>query len=114
MTTSVSVAQLSATVAQRLATAHAGTPVDVTRRGQEYVTIVATDRLRQLETASAALVGLLRLAAREAECWEYAEHAEDLLRLVRVSGVQLPTEAMEVINEGVQRAHDHDRMTSNQ
>lgn len=97
-------------VAEMMATAHGGTPVEVTRRGREYVTTISTDELRRLETASAALAGFLRLAAREAECWEYSERAEDLVRLIRVGSVQLPRDLMDVIAETVTRdqAHDHD------
>lgn len=99
----------SGRVAELMAAAYDGTPVEVTRRGREYVTTIRTEDLRRLETAAAALAGFLRLAAREAECWEYSERAEDLVRLIRVGSVKLPRDLMDVVAETVTRdqAHDH-------
>jgi len=100
--------EYSARVAELMATAYDGTPVEVTRRGQGYVTTIGTDQLRRLETATAALAGFLRLAARDADCWEYSERAEDLMRLIRVRPEELPHDLMDLVAETVARDHDHD------
>lgn len=75
-----------------IATAAAGTPVEVSKRGAPHVAIVSAEEYRSLGHAEAALHGFLRLAARGAECWEYQERAEDLMKLVRSGALNVPSD----------------------
>lgn len=89
-------AQLSRQALAFAADAAAGTRVQVTNRNQEYVTIMSTAEARRLDYAAAALQGFLRLAARNADCSEYQERAEDLLSLIESGAIQIPDSLKEV------------------
>jgi len=67
-----------------------GKRIEITNRGREHVTLMSTAEARRLDYAAAALQGFLRLAARDAECWEYQERAEDLLDLIKSGALNLP------------------------
>lgn len=86
-------------------TAYGGTPVEVLRRGRSYVTTVNSEYLQRLETAAAVATGFLRLAARGAQCYEYSERAEDLLRLLRAGSVRLPQEIEDAISAAERHTH---------
>lgn len=90
------VTEFCSKVTQRLSDAAQGDRVEITKQGGDYATVVATDELRRLDYAAAALQGFLRLAARDAECWEYQERADDLLDLIRSGALDLPAHVMEV------------------
>lgn len=95
--TTVTVGQINANISGELGKAVDGTIVHVTNRGREHVSVISTDRLRHLQYATAALSGFLRLAARDAECWEYQERAEDLLDLIKSGALSLPADITEEV-----------------
>lgn len=97
--TTVTVGQINANISRELGKAVDGTIVHVTNRGREHVSVISTEQLRHLQYATAALSGFLRLAARGADCWEYAERAEDLAELVRCGALRLPPDVEQEVRQ---------------
>lgn len=89
-TQSRTASELSRQALALAAAAADGERIEITNRGREHVTIMATSEARQLDHAASALTGFLRLAARGADCWEYAERAEDLVHMIQSGALNLP------------------------
>src|SRR5690606_20427777 len=98
-TQSKTASELSRQALALAADAADGERIEITNRGSEYVTLMSTAEARRLDYAAAALQGFLRLAARDAECWEYQERAEDLLDLIKSGAFRRPESGTRVVGE---------------
>jgi len=98
-TQSKTASELSRQALALAADAADGERIEITNRGSEYVTLMSTAEARRLDYAAAALQGFLRLAARDAECWEYQERAEDLLDLIKSGAIQIPESLTKEVGE---------------